>query len=853
MLNYFLLLLIVFGPALGQRDVVVNRRARQPIQPSKLEEFTEKTDVRRTRQISGESYWSAARNPLLDTYSKPKREASRRRQRARVYTEAPPTFATSDVGTPFSSYESETPYYELGASDRQSYQSVNEFGSVLSNSEYSEQPYSQYSDTNYQLSEPAYPSDSGSNNYETPYSGYADPPSRYEGQVGETPYLERGASARRRVNNDRQAAAVVRDTRPTTSRRRTSSYGDRATGATAAAVTASDRSDDRSTAAAAPIRRRPSTSRRVRQRARVPAAAAVDNTASEVRTNEISERASTRSAVRAAPRRTASYDSTGTAADSSRTSSGRSPSRSRTRLRGRVSRVQDTSSTANAYTQPPQTQRPATSRSRGRSRFVSRVVPSRSDPETQSFQRSNAIPQVDKFSNRRLDVTERSYSSDRSRLRSGSRASSRSFESQPKEKSQQKYSDPSSQSFKVKFPRKNLPGLPKLKFRAELAQSPTPTRNRYKDDIKPTKPRLEKVETTTTSYTEYTDTNIQSSREDKDMITVTHQVPTKTVFTIVEGKETKSLYIDTFTPSLQLVSIRDLKSTYIEDSPVIYAFSTTSLGYGVQETLYDGIHPTRTELDSPTSYARGARDTALPASQYSTIYNVQTVTIRNHDALGSITPDITNIGSLLQNVILGILGSQILGGPALLGNAGLLGGAGVAQTQLKTHTKSFLTTATLTETSVIPIIYQGRNIYSTITDTEVKTLTETSTSIETIIQPGLVTSKPFLPLAPTLHRATRVVQTLPTFPLVGAEPEFSVITHTRSSLTTIETEETTDFVVTLRGKEITTKIIQPTKQVLTVTTFSTETVAVPPQTSQASPLNQLSLLRAILQLNQLQG
>ena len=171
---------------------------------------------------------------------------------------------------------------------------MNEFGSVLSNSEYSEQPYSQYSDTNYQLSEPAYPSDSGSNNYETPYSGYADPPSRYEGQVGETPYLERGASARRRVNNDRQAAAVVRDTRPTTSRRRTSSYGDRATGATAAAVTASDRSDDRSTAAAAPIRRRPSTSRRVRQRARVPAAAAVDNTASEVRNNEISERASTR-------------------------------------------------------------------------------------------------------------------------------------------------------------------------------------------------------------------------------------------------------------------------------------------------------------------------------------------------------------------------------------------------------------------------------------------------------------------------------------------------------------------------------------------------------------------------------
>jgi len=420
----------------------------------------------------------------------------------------------------------------------------------------------------------------------------------------------------------------------------------------------------------------------------------------------------------------------------------------------------------------------------------------------------------------------------------------------------------SKKSFRIRFPKKNLvPGTPKVTFRSEESKQDIARPNRLRVDIKPTRTRTDVLPEREPSPPE-----IQSSRqENQDFIMVTHQVPTKTIFTVVEDDDTKSLFIDTFTPSLQAVSIADLKSTYIEDSPVIYANSKLTQDFGIQETLYDAIHPTRTVVDTTSLLGQAARESEVISTQYSTIYNVQTVTVRNTASLASlaITPDITQIGSLLQNVILGILGGNLLGMPQNnlnLGQNNLLGGGPlVQQTKLITHTRSFLTTATTTETALIPVWFRGQEIFKTVTDTGTKVFTETDYSVQTVIQPGIA-STPFLPLAPTLNRATRVVPTMPAYPvlpLVQQTPAITLITHTSTSLTTIDTFKTSELLITLAGKEVETTYLQPTKQVLTQITTSTETVALQPtyqsQLQSQNTLKQLGLLRAILQLNGLRA
>ena len=77
------------------------------------------------------------------------------------------------------------------------------------------------------------------------------------------------------------------------------------------------------------------------------------------------------------------------------------------------------------------------------------------------------------------------------------------------------------------------------------------------------------------------------------LVTVTHQVPTRTVFTVIEQGETKSLFADVLETSLQatieyvnwlililiinyqLVDLNTLTSTQISSSPVYYSHVET--------------------------------------------------------------------------------------------------------------------------------------------------------------------------------------------------------------------------------------------------------------------------------------
>ena len=60
------------------------------------------------------------------------------------------------------------------------------------------------------------------------------------------------------------------------------------------------------------------------------------------------------------------------------------------------------------------------------------------------------------------------------------------------------------------------------------------------------------------------------------------QVPSRTVFTVVENGETKSLFADTFKSSLEVVAVSDLKSTEINSHRVVYAHVQTNIpSFGV--------------------------------------------------------------------------------------------------------------------------------------------------------------------------------------------------------------------------------------------------------------------------------
>ena len=96
--------------------------------------------------------------------------------------------------------------------------------------------------------------------------------------------------------------------------------------------------------------------------------------------------------------------------------------------------------------------------------------------------------------------------------------------------------------------------------------------------------RLEKEEDYSLDYS-YTDLQSGLERtglEPQDVITVTHQVPTRTIFTVVERGQTKSLFAEVLETSLEVVDVRKLKSTQINSSPILYSNVQTNYpGFGV--------------------------------------------------------------------------------------------------------------------------------------------------------------------------------------------------------------------------------------------------------------------------------
>ena len=245
-------------------------------------------------------------------------------------------------------------------------------------------------------------------------------------------------------------------------------------------------------------------------------------------------------------------------------------------------------------------------------------------------------------------------------------------------------------------------------------------------------------------YYDYEDTNLQSSQNGvPDFITVTHQVPVATKIPVIEFGRTELRDILSSSPSLEVVAVTALKSTDINDSPVIYANAHTLTPQpGMQDILFDALRATETTSITFTPTRIRGRRTSFSHILPTTIYNVETVSTR------VVEPVDQNLllNSLLQQLLLGGGNSNPLQPNPLLPPA-----APVVQspvTREVTHTSTYVTTITTEESTIIPITFRGKEVTTTLVESSTKVITATEFSTETVVKNVPVVATPSAPLPP---------------------------------------------------------------------------------------------------------
>ena len=230
---------------------------------------------------------------------------------------------------------------------------------------------------------------------------------------------------------------------------------------------------------------------------------------------------------------------------------------------------------------------------------------------------------------------------------------------------------------------------------------------------------------------DYEDTQLQSSKNDvPDFITVTHMVPFATQIPIVKFGRTEHRDILSTSPSLEVVAVTALKSTDINESPIIFANAHTLTPQpGVQEIFFDALRATETTSVTFTPTRIRGRKTSFSHAIPTTIYNVETVSTQ------IIEPVDQNqlLNSLLQQLLLGQSGSQQSPNrPNQLGQFGNQPALpSTPVTNIVTHTSTYVTTITEEESTVIPITFRGKEITTTLVESSTKVITATEFSTET--------------------------------------------------------------------------------------------------------------------------
>jgi len=242
-------------------------------------------------------------------------------------------------------------------------------------------------------------------------------------------------------------------------------------------------------------------------------------------------------------------------------------------------------------------------------------------------------------------------------------------------------------------------------------------------------------------YYDYEDTNLQSSQSGvPDFITVTHLVPVATQIPVIEFGNTEFRDILSSSPSLEVVAVTALKSTDINESPVIYANAHTLTPQpGIKDIQFDALRATETTTVTFTPTRIRGRRTSFQHILPTTIYNVETVSTRIVEPVD-------------QNSLLNSLLQQLLLGGATnpsQQNQQPLGPIQTTQaTEFVTHTSTYVTTITTEDSTIIPITFRGREVTTTLVESSTQVITATEFSTETVIKNVPVVGTPVAALPP---------------------------------------------------------------------------------------------------------
>lgn len=250
---------------------------------------------------------------------------------------------------------------------------------------------------------------------------------------------------------------------------------------------------------------------------------------------------------------------------------------------------------------------------------------------------------------------------------------------------------------------------------------------------------------------DYEDTALQSSQNDvPDYITVTHMVPFATQIPIVKFGNTEFRDILSTSPSLEVIAVTALKSTDINNSPIIYANDHTLTAQpGVRDIFFDALRATETTSITFTPTRIRGRRTSFSHAVPTTIYNVETVSTQVIDPVDQNQL----LNSLLQQLLIGQTNNQqnpLLrpNQPPLVPQAAL--GPATPVTNLLTHTSTYVTTITEEQSTVIPITFRGKAITTTLVESSTKVITATEFSTETQVIQAPIQPTQVLPQLPQI-------------------------------------------------------------------------------------------------------
>ena len=348
----------------------------------------------------------------------------------------------------------------------------------------------------------------------------------------------------------------------------------------------------------------------------------------------------------------------------------------------------------------------------------------------------------------------KSTATSRSRSRSTYRKSSKSNNRPVRQNSQASPTRSRSRSRSRFNPsRSRLRSRPKSTQRTTTT-TPRPLRTRFRPRKTPSSIR-QSSQSSFNSFSDYDDyyddydydVELQSSQKSVPTeITVTHAVPVRTVIPIRENGVDTFREILTTSPSLEVIAATQLKSTNIGGTPVIYANTETNAGSpGTKIITFEALRATETtSIKFTPTRIRGLR-TTFSKIVPSTIYNIKPVTT-------SIVEPVDN-NELLTQLLLQLLAGKKDGDslPAALAPAltpkpqiqqptpqlnPILPNLGInpspQQTQFVTHTSTYVTTITNTQSTVLPITFRGREIKTTLVETNTEVVTATELSTQTI-------------------------------------------------------------------------------------------------------------------------